>query len=145
MDLGPCHINPPIASCVASEGGKIPTRPYDDTRFRSSNLNISTQEYQEDPRDSKVCYFVVLPQVSCASRTVQQTLPGLLSSSKIYVLSAWKDRPEACSLFNPTTGTFEKARGLTFGGHQTKRLQPDKSKGSSLKSSVDGINYYKHL
>ena len=42
-------------------------------------------------------------------RTIQKTLPGLLSSSKIYVLSAWKDRSEVLSLFNPSDGTFEKA------------------------------------
>ena len=42
-------------------------------------------------------------------RTIQKTLPGLLSSSRIYVLSAWKDRPEVLSLFNPSDGTFEKA------------------------------------
>eukprot|EP00438_Fugacium_kawagutii_P009927 Skav232177 [mRNA] locus=scaffold1328:13018:19410:- [translate_table: standard] len=44
---------------------------------------------------------------------LQQTLPGLLSSSKIYVLSAWKGRPEKLSLFTPGRrdgrGTFEKA------------------------------------
>ena len=42
-------------------------------------------------------------------RTIQKTLPGLLSSSRIYVLSAWKDRSEVLSLFNPSDGTFEKA------------------------------------
>ena len=42
------------------------------------------------------------------ARTIQKTLPGLLSSSRIYVLSAWKDRSEVLSLFNPSDGTFEK-------------------------------------
>eukprot|EP00913_Durusdinium_trenchii_P018236 g17133.t1 len=41
-------------------------------------------------------------------RTIQQTLPGLLWCSKIYVLSAWNGRPEALSIFCPSSSRFEK-------------------------------------
>ncbi|CAK9073251.1 unnamed protein product [Durusdinium trenchii] len=40
--------------------------------------------------------------------TIQQTLPGLLWCSKIYVLSAWNGRPEALSIFCPSSSRFEK-------------------------------------
>ncbi|CAK9019525.1 Uncharacterized protein SCF082_LOCUS14562 [Durusdinium trenchii] len=42
------------------------------------------------------------------AQTIQQTLPGLLWCSKIYVLSAWNGRPEALSIFCPSSSRFEK-------------------------------------
>lgn len=84
-----------------------------DVGARLADVPLSVLELSEVARG--VSTAVGLVGSSCfrmtsrsVAQTVQQTLPGLLSSSKIYVLSAWKDRPETLSLFSPKTCTFQK-------------------------------------